>query len=442
MRRRVAFHTLGCKVNQYDTQVLVRLFRERGYEVVDFDGEADIYIINTCTVTATGDRKSRQAIRRAIKRNPGAIVAVTGCYAQTEPESVLEIDGVDVVVGVNQRSRIVDLVEEKMREREGETPGEVLCRVEPLKGWDDRFETLEAEVMRERVRAYIKIQDGCEYFCSYCRVPYARGPMRSRDLDSILAEAERLSRSGIREVVLTGIHLGAYGKEKGGGVSLADVLSRLHDLPGLERIRLSSIEPMDISVELLKTMEGLPKVCRHLHIPLQSGDDMILKAMRRTYTTGEFRVLVDRIREGMPECGITTDVIVGFPGETEESFARTYRFVKEMGFSRLHVFRFSKRPGTPAASFPDQVAPGIKNMRMSRLIALGRSLSLSFHQRFVGKDVKVLIERFRDDKHLAEGLTGNYIRVWAPGTPADLGRLVSINVRGADVEGMWGRIET
>ncbi len=432
--KRVAFHTLGCKVNQYDTQVLVKLFKDKGYEVVDFKEEADLYIINTCTVTATGDSKSRQAIRRTIKNNPKAMVVVTGCYAQTDPEAISSIDGVDLIVGVNERAKIVDLVEEKMSQEQ--TSG--LCRVGPM--GELKFEDLQAELSPDRVRTYIKIQDGCEYFCTYCKVPYARGPMRSRNLDSIIAEARRAVEQGVKEIVLTGIHLGAYGKEQGGDIALSDVIESLHDLQGLERIRLGSIEPMDISQELLETMGRLYKVCRHIHIPLQSGDDMILKRMYRTYTTEEFRTLVNRIKETLPDCGVTTDVIVGFPGETEESFIKTYDFIKDMKFSRLHVFKFSKRSGTPAASFPDQVESEVKNLRRTELISLGQRLSLAFHESLLNKKVDVLIERYRKKRRVAEGLTDTYVRAYSSGGPDDFGRLVSLYVQRADENGVYGVI--
>jgi threonylcarbamoyladenosine tRNA methylthiotransferase MtaB len=429
--KRVAFYTLGCKVNQYDTQTLVRLFKERGYQEVDFHEEADVYAINTCTVTAVGDKKSRQAIRRAIRRNPEAVILVTGCYAQTQPEEILKIQGVDVVIGTGQRGKAVDLVEERIEARAARP----ICLVGDIEA---EYEDLKSEPMKERVRAYIKIQDGCEYFCSYCKIPYARGPMRSRPMDSILEEAREVVDSGVREIVLTGIHLGAYGKDIGDNSSLASVMTQLNHLPDLLRIRLGSIEPMDISHELIHTIEALPKACKHLHIPLQSGDDKILQAMRRTYNTREFMSLVEDIRAQIPDCAITTDVIVGFPGEDSDSFERTYEFVRRVAFSRLHVFKFSRRPGTPAALFPDQVSFQLKDARLLRLSDLGKELASSFHQRLVGREAKILVEKCEGGR--IDGLTTNYVRAWAHGDMGDVSREVSLNINSADEEGLQGEI--
>lgn len=432
--KRVAFTTLGCKVNQYESAALEELFRRRGYRVVDFEQPADVYVINTCTVTHLGDRKSRQLIRRAARANPEAVVAVTGCYAQTAPDEVLQIEGVDLVVGAGNRAGLVDLVEKTVKGCKQAVVDDVLsCR---------EFEELPGEALQGRVRAFLKIQEGCQNFCSYCIVPYARGPLRSRPPESVLAGARELLDRGFKEIVLTGIHTGAYGREPGGRMGLVELLSELAALPGLARLRLSSLEPHDVTPELLRLLASGPPFCRHLHVPLQSGDDTILKSMRRTYDTAFFRRLVAQIREQIPAAGITTDVMVGFPGETGAHFANTLDFVSEMEFSGLHVFKYSPRRGTPAAEFPDQVAPSVKEERSRRLIALGNQLAGRFAARFCGQTVEVLAEHpvpGNGDKKM-EGLTDNYVRVTFTGPVNLRGQLVRVKATALCGTGLAGRI--
>lgn len=423
--KRVAVATLGCKVNQYESAALEELFRRRGYRVVDFDQPADVYVINTCTVTHLGDRKSRQLIRRAARVNPEAVVAVTGCYAQTAPDEVLGIEGVDLVVGAGRRAGIVDLVE-------GATKGNKTAAVDDFSE-NRAFEELPGEADQGRVRAFLKVQEGCQNFCSYCIVPYARGPLRSRAPENVLAGAAELLAHGYKEIVLTGVHTGAYGREPGGAMGLAELLKKLAVLPGLLRLRLSSLEPHDVTPEILELLSSGPPFCRHLHIPLQSGDDEILKSMRRTYNTAYFRRLTNEIREKIPDCGVTTDVMVGFPGETERHFANTLQFVSAMQFSGLHVFKYSPRRGTPAADFANQVAPPVKDNRSRRLIALGREMSGRFGAGYTGQTVEVLAEQLVSGAggFRLEGLTDNYLRVIFAGPRETLGELIRVRVTGA-----------
>jgi len=418
--KKVALATLGCKVNQYESASLARMFNEHGYEVVDFDRTADVYVINTCTVTHLGDRKSRQLIRRAARKNPEALIVVTGCYAQTAPGEVLAIPGVDLVVGTRDKARIVELVESHRREKG------------PLEAVSDVFSAhefveLPATALTGRVRAFLKVQEGCNNFCAYCIVPYARGPLKSRRPENVLEEARRLVAEGFKELVVTGIHTGAYGLDRPDGPDLAGLVAQLAQIPGLLRLRLSSVEPLDVTEELLDVMASRENICPHLHIPLQSGDDAVLTRMRRQYTAARFAALLDRVRRKIPEVAVTTDVIVGFPGETDEQFARTCRFVREMAFSRLHVFKYSPRRGTPAAAFPDQVPAPVKEERSHRLIALGEELARDFAVRYLGRRVEVLVEEpSPEGEGCWEGFTGNYLRVSFPASACLRGELVTV----------------
>ncbi|TYP54980.1 tRNA (N(6)-L-threonylcarbamoyladenosine(37)-C(2))-methylthiotransferase MtaB [Thermosediminibacter litoriperuensis] len=400
---KVAFYTLGCKVNQYESDAMAELFKKRGYELVDFDDVADVYVINTCTVTNEGARKSRQIIRQAIRKNPEAKVAVVGCYAQLEAEEVSCIPGVDVVVGTKDRHKIVDLVEQA-----GKNDGKII-EVEDIMHTKN-FEEIAFRGHRQRTRAFLKIQEGCNMFCSYCIIPYVRGPVRSRTLEGIIREAENLAGDGFQEIVLTGIHLGLYGADFKGGPTLYDVIERLSRIEGVKRIRLSSIEAMELNNDFIKKLASIDSFCHHFHIPLQSGSDRILKLMNRRYTTAEFEERLQFIRDVMPNVGITTDVIVGFPGETDEDFEMTRELIKRSGFSRLHVFKFSPRKGTPAAEMPEQVPAAVKELRSRELIKLSRRLEWNFREGFTGRVMDVLFEE-RDSRGLYHGLTGNYIRV-------------------------------
>ncbi len=430
--RTVAIATLGCKVNQYESTALAGMFRARGYRVVDFKDRADIYVINTCTVTHLGDRKSRQLIRRASGSNPGGLVVVTGCYSQVSPEEVLGISGVDLVTGTAEKSRLVDMVEQLEKGR----------KVNAVT--DSRAHAVYGEIPfapAGRVRAFLKIQEGCDNFCSYCIVPYARGPLKSRDPAGIMEEARRLAASGYREIVLTGIHTGAFGKDKIGGLNLAGLLEELAKIEGLARIRLSSVEPMDITGELISVLAQGPPLCPHLHIPLQSGDDGILGAMKRGYSSGDFRRLMAAVKENIKDVSVTTDVIVGFPGEGEENFLNTYNLIRELEFSSLHIFKYSPRKGTPAAEFPGQTPPGVKEDRRKRLAELGRLLAADFASRYLGKIVEVLVEEtVEGDPGLVRGHTANYLLVAFPGDEKMRGGFVDVMPEKLSGKALYGGI--
>jgi threonylcarbamoyladenosine tRNA methylthiotransferase MtaB len=368
-----------------------------------------------------------------IRNNPEALVVVTGCYAQTSSDEVMAIEGVDLVVGTQDRARIVDLVE-----MAGQQSGPINAVRDVFK--NTKFEELPAPVVTERVRAFLKIQEGCSNYCAYCIVPYARGPLKSRAFEDALAEAGSLVAMGFKEIVVTGIHIGAYGQDLGEKGNLTALLDSLAKLPGLARLRVSSIEPMDITSELIEVMVAHEKICRHLHIPLQSGDDEVLKKMRRHYTVNDFRQLVRAIRRKIPDLALTTDVIVGFPGETDEQFYNTYRFVQEIAFARLHVFKYSPRRGTPAAEFSSQIPPPVKEERSKRLLVLGRKLAYFFALRQLGCRVQVLVEG-PSGQHAGfyEGLTDDYLRVIFPFSSFNLrGELVTVlieELQGAALKG-------
>jgi threonylcarbamoyladenosine tRNA methylthiotransferase MtaB len=397
---KVAFDTLGCKVNQNDTQSLMAIFQGKGYEIVPFEALAGIYIINTCAVTRVGERKSRQTIRRAIDLNPGAIIVVTGCYAQTSAGEVAGIPGVNLVVGMADRSRIVELVEEFIRSRRNLVS---VGEIEKSTLWSHRTD----EIHTRRTRAFLKIEEGCDQFCSYCIVPYARGRVRSMPPEQVMAEFAALLESGYKEIVLTGIHLGSYGKDSGAG--LPGLLKELLTIEGHYRIRLGSIEPNDFGPELIETIMNSPKICRHLHIPLQSGNDRILKLMNRGYDGAYFSDLLVKIREWDPMVAIGTDLIMGFPGETEEDFASTCRFVLAQAFSRVHVFRFSPRQGTPANELPDRVPKAVQEERSKKIQAIASQSFLEYAGRFIGMPVEVLFEE--EIAHGWIGLSGEYVKV-------------------------------
>jgi len=426
--KRVAFATLGCKVNQYDSEAMMRLFRQAGYQVVDFQDAADIYIINTCAVTGRGAAKSRQLIRSAVRRAPLSVVAVAGCYTQTDPDAVASIPGVSLIIGNQDRDRVVQLCEEAAS---APAPIRAVNNI-----WQAReFEDLPVDTFLGQTRAVVKIQEGCNVFCSYCIIPYARGKPRSRKVASVVEQVERLAAQGFREVVLTGIHLGSYGKDQPGGPDLAQLVEELTRIDGLDRIRLSSLEPRHVTPHLMMLLEENPKVCRHLHLSLQSGSESVLRRMRRAYTAEEYRQVVAELRRRIPDLGLTTDVIVGFPGETEEEHQESMAFVREMGFHRLHVFPFSPRKGTPAAAMPDQVPKKVKERRSHEMMALGRELALSFARRHLGQVLYVLAEEETDaEPGWLEGYTDNYVRVRFPGDEALKNSLVPVRITAVEEE--------
>lgn len=398
--KKVAFITLGCKVNTYETEGMKRIFEENGYEVVDFGALADVCVINTCTVTHLSDKKSRQMIRRARRINPNAIVAAVGCYAQVAPDEVSNIEGVNLVIGNNHKADIVRLVNEASHNTQKTEVSERKCLSGYEKLWIDSYS--------ERIRAILKIQDGCDQFCSYCIIPYARGNVRSRNSEDIINEARRLSENGFTEIVLTGIHLTSYGKDTG-DESLVNVLCNLNSLKGIKRIRLGSIEPLYMSQELIHTLSGLEKLCPHFHLSLQSGCDETLMRMNRRYTTSEYMDIVNNIRKNFLNAAITTDIMVGFPGETEEEFKKTCSFVEKVGFSQAHIFQYSIRKGTKAAGMPNQISPEIKEKRSKILIDICEKSKNNYRDQYLGKVMEVLFENEKES--LWEGHTVNYIPV-------------------------------
>lgn len=409
--KRAAFYTLGCKVNQQETAALQELFRRNGYQIVDYRDQADVYIINTCTVTHLADQKSRQMIRRAVSRNPGAVVAVMGCYSQVAPEGILSIPGVSLVVGTAERHRLPDLVAQAIKLKESGLEPHINA-VRHLRE-SPGFEELPATVERGRTRAFLKIQDGCDQFCTYCIVPFARGPIRSLPPELVRDRLEQLVARGYREVVLTGVHTSAYGRDLKGEVDLTALLKMIGELPGDFRVRLSSVEPADVTDELLQVVASSPRFCRHLHLPLQSGNDRVLKAMGRPYDTAFYRQLFLKAEKLIPGLAVTADVMVGFPGETAEEFESSCRFIDSLNFRDLHVFKYSPRPGTLASSMPGQLDPGTKDERSKRLLALAVKKSRGFTRSFLGQVLTVLVER-PDPQHRGfwEGLSDNYLRVF------------------------------
>lgn len=430
VKKTLATMTLGCKVNQYDTDSVVTQFLDAGYKIVDFKDQADVYLINTCTVTNLGDRKSRQMIRRAAKGNPNAKIVVMGCLSQTTPEEVAALEGVTLVVGTEGRGRIVEEIETLNR-------GEQLSLVDDIFQITD-FEDLPALDFSGRTRATLKIQDGCDNFCTYCRVPFARGKSRSRGRDSVLTQAEKLIVEGYGEIVLTGIHLGLYGEDLDPPLTLAQISQEIGDIPKLERLRISSVDPHEVTPELLSLLVNHPVLCRHLHIPLQSGSNEVLGRMKRNYTREDFLHIVAKIRTEIPEVAITTDIMVGFPGETEEDFLETLSLVEEVAFSKIHVFQYSPREGTVAARFKDQIPNKMKENRSKRLIELGNALAKQFHTSFIGKEVEVLVEQQIGPNGI--GHTDNYLKVTFPCDSAEdlVGKIIAVRIVTADLDGVQG----
>ncbi|MGI6035093.1 MAG: tRNA (N(6)-L-threonylcarbamoyladenosine(37)-C(2))-methylthiotransferase MtaB [Limnochordia bacterium] len=431
MGKKVALETLGCKVNQYETEAVGELFRRRGYRLVDPREAADVYVINTCTVTSASDRKCRQAIRRYRRLNPQALVVAMGCYTQHAPEEIAALPGVAVVVGVDQRGLVVDLVEQALEEGPG------VQMVHPAASIQE-FEELPIETFRGRTRAFIKVQDGCNQHCTYCKVRLVRGPSRSRDPMAVKAEVERLAQAGFKEIVLTGVHLGGYGQDLPGEWDLSRLIHHIRVVDGIQRIRISSVDPHEVTLELLETLE-LNNVCRHLHIPLQSGSDKILRLMGRKYTTEQYEKIVNFARDEAPGLAISTDIIVGFPGEEEEDFASTLAFVRRMKFSRLHVFTYSPRPKTPAARLKD-LPKKVKEERSHRLIQLGDELQLDFHRQLLGQVEEVLLEAPTKEPGFLEGLTDNYVRVVVSGPGELAGSLAPVRILAAHKDHVDGEL--
>lgn len=432
---KIAFYTLGCKVNQADTASMENLFLRSGHQLVSFDGEADVYIINTCVVTNTGQRKSRQTIHRAIRKNPNALIVVTGCYPQTAAEEVKAIAGVDMIIGNQDRAQIVQLVEERLAHRQTDT----LDAVHKLTA-STAFEEMAAGDITDKTRAFLKIQEGCNQFCTYCIIPYARGPLRSRSLESIRTETQRLISAGFKEIVLIGIHLGCYGKENPDGPTLYDAVKTVLDVPGVQRLRLGSLESVEVEPRLLTLMQEDARFCRHLHLPLQSGCDKTLQAMHRPYTTAKFKTLLADIKTKVPDIAITTDVIVGFPGETEADFETTCKFAESCGFSKMHIFPFSARKGTPAEKFAGAVTETVKKERADILGRIDETMHKTFLQAMVGQNAEVLFEQPAGEDYF-EGLTGNYQRVFVKSSGRNLsGEILPVKITAFDGEKLLGEI--
>ncbi len=394
--------TLGCKVNQYESEAVEELFVQKGYEKAA--NNADIYVINTCTVTNMSDRKSRQMISRARRDNPEAIVAVMGCYSQVKPEEVAAIEGVDIVLGSRNKENVVELCEDVLQNK-----GAIDKIIAPSES--KTFEELQISNQTEMTRAYLKIQDGCNMYCSYCLIPYARGNIVSRDIPSIVEETKRLADNNFKEIVLTGIHVSSYGKDFGDGSSLIDVIEAVAKVDGIERIRLSSMEPRHISIEFLERMKATGKACDHLHLSLQSGSDDVLKAMNRKYDRALYKEKVEEIRQIFPNAGITTDIIVGFPGETEDNHKETMDFANEIKFSKTHLFKFSPREGTRAAKMGDQINGNTKKNRLHDLEKIEEANRKAFLENQVGKNLSVLVESKSDLEGYSGGYSTNYLKV-------------------------------
>ena len=411
----VALHNLGCKVNSYELDAIQQMLQDKGYKIVPFDETADIYIINTCTVTNIADRKSRQMLHRAKKQNPDAVVVAVGCYVQTGRETVEKDEAIDLAIGNNKKKDLVPILEEYLREREGnrrsidKTLGNTTI---PDLGRPVEYEEMQLKRTADHTRAYIKIQDGCNQFCSYCIIPFARGRVRSRRPSDVISEAAALVEAGYQEVVLTGIHISSYGIDLE-GADLLSLIRELHGIEGLKRIRLGSLEPRIITREFAEGLKALPKVCPHFHLSLQSGCDDTLKRMNRHYLASEYYEKVELLRQIYDMPAITTDVIVGFPGETEEEFEITRAFLEKVDFYEMHVFKYSRRQGTNAAKMKDQVKDGIKTERSNILLSLEREQSRRFRQHFIGRTVEVLMEEpaVIDGKSYMTGHTKEYVKV-------------------------------
>ncbi|ASK63149.1 tRNA (N(6)-L-threonylcarbamoyladenosine(37)-C(2))-methylthiotransferase MtaB [Virgibacillus phasianinus] len=420
----VAFHTLGCKVNHYETEGIWNMFKAQDYERVDFDHQADVYVINTCTVTNTGDKKSRQTIRRAVRKNPEAVVCVTGCYAQTSPGEIMEIPGVDVVVGTQNRKKMIGYIEEHLETREPVNGVENIMK-------NRVFEEMDVPEFTDRTRASLKIQEGCNNFCTFCIIPWSRGLLRSRDPKDVVIQAQRLVDAGYKEIVLTGIHTAGYGEDMQ-DYNFAKLLQKLEtEVVGLKRIRISSIEASQITDEVIDVLDKSEKIVRHLHVPLQSGSDSVLDRMRRKYSSDYYYEKVEKIKQALPGLAITSDVIVGFPGETDAEFMETYNFIKKVGYSELHVFPYSQRTGTAAAKMKDQIDNETKEKRVHQMIDLSNQLAKEYASDYENEVVEVIPEERTQDgenPNMLMGYSDNYLKVRFEGSDDMIGKIVRVKI--------------
>lgn len=421
---KVAFQTLGCRVNVFDSEAMSEMFLRDGYELVDFDEKADVYVINTCTVTNMGEKKSRQQIMRAKRKNPKAIVAVVGCYAQVQKEEIMAMEGVDVILGSRNKSDIVFYVNKARVE------GKQVVQVTENLILNNKFEELNIADYEGKTRAFLKIQDGCNRFCSYCIIPYARGGISSKEPESILKEIRGLAKNGFKEVILSGIHVASYGQERKEKTDLLDLLFEIEKIEGIERIRIGSIEPMFFKGEAMEKIRKLKKLCYHFHLSLQSGSDRTLHRMNRRYTREEYRGVVSLMRESLPGVSITTDVIVGFPGESLEEFEETMGFLKELKLNKVHTFKYSPRKGTPAFSMENQVDGNEKDRRSNFIIALSDRDEATYTKELVGQESEVLFEEGKDETYM--GYTRNFIRVKVTSPENIKGQIRSVRILGHD----------
>ena len=429
--KKVSFYTLGCKVNQYETNAMAQKFKEAGYEIVEVnDDVSDICVINTCTVTNMSDRKSRQILRKVKEKNQDAIIAAVGCYAQVAKDDLQKMPEIDIVLGNEEKANIVKYVEEFISNRNNK-----IVEIEDIASKKE-FEDMGQITYTEKTRAVIKVQDGCNQFCSYCIIPYARGRVRSRKMDSIIQEITQIAQKGIKEVVITGIHVASYGRDFGNENGLIELLEKINEIDGIHRIRLGSLEPKIITEEFMQRLIKLEKMCHHFHLSLQSGCDETLKRMNRKYNTAEIKEIVERLRRYYNDVILTTDIIVGFPGETEEEFEKTYQFLKEIKLYKMHVFQYSPRKGTRAAVMPNQVDGNVKEKRSRKLIELSNENQKRYNEKLVGKEVEVLFEdqAIEEKKKYFKGHTQNYILVKYETDENLENTLKSVKIKSADVE--------
>lgn len=431
----VAFHTLGCKVNQHDSAIMAALFQDAGYEVINFSEKADVYVVNTCSVTHLSDRKSRQMIRRAAGENPDATVVVCGCYAQTAAKELEGLDEVSLILGTNERHKIVDAVEQYKLDHKKATylPTEEEMFV---------YEDLPHERVSGMTRAYVKIQEGCDQFCAYCVIPYARGPLRSRSEEETLTEIRTLVAQGYKEVILTGIHIGAYGRGvKDTTCDLTTLCKRILDETDIAHLRIGSLEGIEVTDELIEMIATNPRMARHLHLPLQSGADHTLEEMRRPYDTAAFRAMMAKIRQKVPDIAITTDLMVGFPGESDEDFAQSLAFCDEMAFANMHIFKYSMRAGTPAAEMTNQIDPQVKDARAKKMAEVSQKNKQAYEAPFVGQSLRILVEE-QDAVGAWTGHSSNYLLVNFTGEDIASGQFVDVRITETDGNRLIGVVET
>lgn len=431
---KVAFSTLGCRVNQYESEAMAEKFIREGYEIVSFNEFADVYVINTCTVTNIGDKKSRQMIGRARRLNEEAIVAVVGCYSQIAPDEVSKIEGVNIILGTRNKGEIVHWINRYRDENKQQ-----IAVNEVLK--DNTFEELNIEEYQDKTRAFLKIQDGCNRFCSYCLIPFARGAVCSKKPERVILEVNELAAHGFKEVILSGIHTASYGVDFDKKYNLVDLLEAIDKIDGIERIRIGSLDPNFFTEDVITKIKTIKKLCPHFHLSLQSGCDETLKRMNRHYSSDEYKIVVENIRNNISDVSITTDVIVGFPGETDEEFNKTYNFLQGIKLTRMHIFKYSPRKGTRASLMKDQVHGEIKEERSSKLIELSTKLEKDFYNKFINNTMDVLYEKkVEDSEDFYEGYTSNYIKVLVKNEDNLSGKILSTRLCNVENEYMSGEI--